>query len=133
MAHLSIEYSANLENQLDMAAFCEVARAAMVATGTFPLAGIRVRAFCADHTAIGDGGNDLAFADMILRMAKGRDEAVRMAAVEAVYGALENWLRPQLTMPFALSLEFLEINYPFAEKRMNTIRPALLARGAENV
>jgi 5-carboxymethyl-2-hydroxymuconate isomerase len=66
-------------------------------------------------------------------MGKGRDEATRLQVVEAVYAALENWVRPQITMPFALSLELVEINYPFAEKRLNTIRPALLARGAENV
>lgn len=133
MAHLSIEYSENLGRKVDMAAFCEIARKAMAATGTFPLAGIRVRAFCADHVAIGDGGDDLAFADLILRMGKGRDEATRLEAVEAIYAALEGFLRPQITMPFALSLELVEINYPFAEKRLNTIRPALQARGAENV
>ena len=133
MAHLSIEYSENLGRQVDMAAFCEVARQAMAGSGTFPLAGVRVRAYCADHVAIGDGGDGLAFADLILRMGKGRDEATRLQVVEAVYAALENWVRPQITMPFALSLELVEINYPFAEKRLNTIRPALLARGAENV
>lgn len=133
MAHLSIEYSANLETAVDMAAFCEVARAAMVATGTFPMAGIRVRAFRADHVAIGDGSPEMAFADMVLRMGPGRDDAAKAAAIEAVYGALERWLEGRLDMPFALSLELLELNYPFAEKRLNTIRPALKARGAENV
>ncbi|MCB1368517.1 MAG: 5-carboxymethyl-2-hydroxymuconate isomerase [Rhodobacteraceae bacterium] len=133
MAHLSIEYSANLEPAIDMAAFCEVARAAMAATGTFPVAGIRVRAFRADHVAIGDGGADLGFADMVLRMGRGRDEATRLAATEAIYAAMERWLDGRLDMPFALSLEVLELNYPFAEKRLNTIRAALLARGTENV
>ena len=132
MAHLSIEYSANLDEAIDMGAFCEVARGAMVETGIFPVAGIRVRAFRADHVAIGDGGNDLAFADMVLRMGPGRTPEARKAAVDAVYGALEAWLAPQLSMPFALSLEILELNYPFAEKRMNTIRAALIARGVEN-
>jgi len=133
MAHLSIEYSANLGSAVDMAAFCEVARAAMAACGSFPLAGIRVRAFCANHVAIGDGGDDLAFADMVLRMGPGRDEATRMAALEAVYGALERWLDGQVAMPFALSLEVLELNYPFAEKRLNTIRATLKSRGNTNV
>lgn len=133
MAHLSIEYSPNLEDQLDMAAYCEVARLAMVGTGAFPLAGIRVRAFRADFAAIGDGGDDLSFADMVLRMAPGRDEAMRKVVVESVYSALENWVAGKLSSPFALSLELVEINYPFAEKRLNTIRPALQARGNENV
>jgi 5-carboxymethyl-2-hydroxymuconate isomerase len=132
MAHLSIEYSANLGDAIDMAALCELARSAMVETGIFPIAGIRVRAFRADHSSVGDGGSDLAFADMVLRMGPGRSPEARLKAVEAVYGALEAWLQPQVTMPFALSLEILELNYPFAEKRMNTIRAALIARGVEN-
>lgn len=133
MAHLSIEYSANLEPAIDMAAFCDIARAAMLDTGAFPMAGIRVRAFRADHASIGDGSADLGFADMVLRMGPGRDEATRLAVVEAVYSALENWLDGRLDIPFALSLELLELNYPFAQKRLNSIRPALEARGNENV
>ncbi|MCA8869887.1 MAG: 5-carboxymethyl-2-hydroxymuconate isomerase [Rhodobacteraceae bacterium] len=133
MAHLSIEYSANLGNTLDMSAFCEVARRAMAETGIFPLAGIRVRAIACDHTAIGDGSDGLAFAAMIMRMGKGRSEAARLAALEAVYAAVENWCKGRVNLPFALSLEILEINAPFAEKRLNTIRPALQAKGIENV
>jgi len=133
VAHLSIEYSANLEADVDMAAFCDVARRAMLDSGLFPMAGIRVRAFRADHVSVGDGGADLAFADMVLRLGKGRAEAEWKTAVEAVYSALENWVKDRVKMPFALSLELLEINYPFAEKRLNTYRPALKARGNENV
>ena len=133
MAHLSIEYSANLETEVDMSAFCEVARKSMVDLGVFPLAGIRVRSFRANHSAIGDGSPDLAFADMVLRMGPGRDEETRRNVVETIYVALENWLKPQISTPFALSLEVLELNYPFAEKRMNSIRAALIERGNENV
>lgn len=116
-----------------MAAFCDVARRAMLDSGLFPIAGIRVRAFRADHVSVGDGGEDLAFADMVLRLGKGRTPADWSAAVEAVYGALESWLADKVTMPFALSLELLEINYPYAEKRLNTYRPVLKARGAADV
>lgn len=132
MAHLSIEYSSNLDTALDMTAFCEVARRAMADTGLFPPAGIRVRAFRADHVAIGDGGDDLAFADLLLRMGPGRSDDQRRQAVEAIYGAIENWLEGRIDMPFALSLELRQLNYPFAEKRLNTIRPALVARGVTN-
>jgi len=133
VAHLSIEYSANLETQVDMAEFCDVARCAMLQSGIFPMAGIRVRAFRADHVSVGDGGDDLAFADMVLRLGKGRQTGEWQAAVAAVYSALEIWLEGKVSLPFALSLELLEINYPFAEKRLNTYRPALKARGNENV
>jgi len=136
MAHLTIEYSANLETAVDMQAFCELARQAMAESGLMPLAGIRVRAFRAEHTAVADGDPANAFADMVLRMGPGRSEDQRMQVLELVYGRLETWLESRLAhidMPFALSLEILELNYPFAEKRMNTIRTALMAKGMKNV
>ena len=133
MAHLSIEYSENLEGDVDMAEFCNVARQAMVDCGAFPMAGIRVRAFRATHCSIGDGGADLSFADLVLRMGPGRDDSARLTIRDAIYSSLESWLEGRITRPFALSLEILELNYPFAEKRLNTIRPALIARGNENV
>lgn len=133
MAHLSIEYSRNLAPDLDMDAFCDRARRAMIDTGIFPIAGIRVRAFAADHVSIANGDADLGFADCLLRMGPGRSEEARATAVEEIYAALEKFVEGKLSIPFALSLEVIELNYPFAEKRMNTIRPALNARGENNV
>ncbi|MFT4715528.1 MAG: 5-carboxymethyl-2-hydroxymuconate isomerase [Paracoccaceae bacterium] len=133
MAHLTIEYSRALDHQVDMSAFCNAARTAMVSAGVFPLAGIRVRAFSADHQSLGDGGEDLTFIDMILRMGQGRDAAVRAQVLKTVYDTLADWCDGELTTPFAMSLEILEINAEFSEKRLNTIRPRLVARGAKNV
>lgn len=133
MAHLTIEYSANLEDKIDMAVFCDVARVAMVNSGTFALAGIRVRAYRADHVSIGDGSDDLAFADLVLRMGAGRNEATRLSILNAIYDALETWLTGRLNSPFALSLEAVDLNAPFTVKRLNTIRPALRAKGCKNV
>ena len=133
MAHLSIEYSNNLDDQVDMSEFCEVARKIMVKTKVFPLAGIRVRAFRADHTAIGDGGQDLAFADLTLRMGQGRSLELRQNVLQELYNTLADWCAGQVSIPFALSLEILEIDPAFSKKNLNTIRPALTARGALNV
>ena len=47
MAHLKIEYSAGVEAHI--AALCAGGHAAMIAAGIFPVAGIRVRAYRADH------------------------------------------------------------------------------------
>ncbi len=132
MAHLTIEYSANLDAVLDMSEFCEIARRAMQELACFPLAGIRVRALRADDFAVGDGGDELAFADMVLRMGKGRSHELRVLIVETLYSALEEWIEGKIDQPFALSLELLELNSPFTEKRLNTIRPALRGRGYDD-
>lgn len=125
VAHLSIEYSANLEPDIDMAVFCDVARQAMVKTEIFPVAGIRVRAFRADHASLANGDKMHGFIDMILRMGPGREKNARLSAMESIYAALEEMVKEKINQPVALTLEIQEINYPFAEKRLNTIRTAL--------
>jgi len=54
MPHIRVEYSQSAEG-VDIAALCVVLRDAAVATGVFPVAGTRVRAFCADHVVIATG------------------------------------------------------------------------------
>ena len=75
MAHLSFEYSANLEPVLDFQAFCDVMRDTMRDSGVFPLGGIRVRGTRVDVCAVADGDPHLGFVDMTVRMGQGRDAA----------------------------------------------------------
>jgi 5-carboxymethyl-2-hydroxymuconate isomerase len=129
MAHLSFEYSANLEPALDMQALCDAMRDAMRDSGVFPLGGIRVRGTRVDVCSIASGEANLAFIDMVLRMGQGRDEAVRVQVTDEIYTAAESWLRGKLgEMPFALSLEVMEIDASFAEKRFNTLHAFLTAK-----
>jgi 5-carboxymethyl-2-hydroxymuconate isomerase len=129
MAHLSFEYSANLEPALDMQALCDAMRDAMRDSGVFPLGGIRVRGTRVDVCSIASGEANLAFIDMVLRMGQGRDEAVRVQVTDEIYTAAESWLRGRLgEMPFALSLEVMEIDASFAEKRFNTLHAFLTAK-----
>ena len=44
MPHLIVDYSANLDAEIDMQAFCEHLRAVAVEIEAFPAAGVRVRA-----------------------------------------------------------------------------------------
>ena len=132
MAHLSFEYSANLEAALDMQCFCDRLRDAMRDTGVFPLGGIRVRGTRVDVSTVASGAPGLAFIDMTLRMGMGRDEDVRVAVTQAIYDAAESWLKPRIDdHPFALSLEVMEIQSRFSEKRYNTIHEVVKSGEAE--
>ena len=75
MPHFTIEYSANLDDRVDMGAVVELVRKAAVETGIFPLGGIRVRAIRCEHYAIADGRPNFGFLDMVLRLGEGRDLA----------------------------------------------------------
>ena len=131
MAHLSFEYSANLEADLDLKAYCDHLRDAMRDSGVFPLGGIRVRGTRVDVGTVASGEDAIGFIDMTLRMGMGRDEDARASVTEAVYAAAEAWLKPQIgNRPFALSLEVMEIEARFSEKRFNTIHKFLTESGA---
>ena len=130
MAHISFEYSANLESDVDMSVFCAILRDAMLDSGVFPLGVIRVRGTRVDAHSLANGDSEISFIDMILRMGQGRDQTTRERVVEDVYAAAENWLKPIIgDCPFALSLEVIEIEKTMSEKRFNNLHSYLATQG----
>jgi len=127
MPHFTIEYSANLDERLDMGKVVEVVRKAAVETGIFPLGGIRVRAIRCEHYAIADGRGDYGFLDMVLRLGEGRDLATRKKAGEHIYRALSQHLDPVFSASkFALSFD-MQINDKETSWKRNNIHEALKA------
>jgi len=125
MPHFTIEYSANLDAVVDMGEVVEVVRKAAVATGIFPLGGIRVRAVRCEHYAIADGNPDLGFLDMVLRLGEGRDLATRKKAGTHIFGALSAYLDPVFAQSkFALSFD-MQINDKDTSWKRNNIHEAL--------
>lgn len=126
MPHLTVEYSANLEEDVDMVSFCALMRDAMVATGIFPLGGIRVRAFPCHTYVIADGTPEFAYLNMMCRVGHGRDEDTRLRAADQLYTAAEDFLKLSIgERPCALSLDFAELDPVTSLKRFNTIHAAL--------
>lgn len=127
MPHFTIEYSANLDDQIDMAKAVETVRKAAVETGIFPLGGIRVRAVRCEHYAIGDGNPDFAFLGMLLRLGEGRDLKARKEAGEHIFRALSAYLDPVFAKrKFALSFD-MQINDKETSWKRNNIHEALKA------
>ncbi|MGY3528748.1 5-carboxymethyl-2-hydroxymuconate isomerase [Bradyrhizobium sp. USDA 4452] len=125
MPHFTIEYSANLDDLVDMGATVELVRKAAVETGIFPLGGIRVRAIRCEHYAIGDGRKTYGFLDMVLRLGEGRDLATRKKAGEHIFQALSAHLDPVFAKAkFALSFD-MQINDKETSWKRNNIHDAL--------
>jgi 5-carboxymethyl-2-hydroxymuconate isomerase len=130
MPHFTIEYSANLDQSVDIAKVVEVVRKAAVETGIFPLGGIRVRAIRCEHYAIADGSPDFGFLDMVLRLGEGRDLATRKTAGEHIFKALSSHLDPVFAQSkFALSFD-MQINDKDTSWKRNDIHDALKAGAA---
>jgi 5-carboxymethyl-2-hydroxymuconate isomerase len=127
MPHFTLEYSGNLDALLDMGKIVEVVRKAAVETGIFPLGGIRVRAVRCEHYAIADGGADLGFLAMVLRLGEGRDLATRKKAGEHIFKALSAHLDPVFAnSKFALSFD-IQVNDKETSWKRNNIHDVLKA------
>ncbi|MFV1440399.1 5-carboxymethyl-2-hydroxymuconate isomerase [Phaeobacter sp. JH20_36] len=117
MPHFQIEYSANLEDVLDISALCEAIRAEAAAIDTFPIAGIRVRALRVDHVAIADGNPDHGFIDLSIRLREGRSDTVKQDATARIFAVLRNFVAPAMDRhSIALSAEMRDINAALSPK-----------------
>lgn len=125
MPHLILEYSANLEDALDMGGLCEAIRAEAARIDTFPLAGVRVRAIAVDHYAIADGNPKHGFIDISVRLRAGRPDEVKADAAARVFEAARGFVAPVMEKrSIALSLEMRDID-PVLSHKAGTIRDHL--------
>lgn len=117
MPHFQLEYSANLEQVIDMAALCEALRAEAAQIDTFPMPGIRVRATRIDHYAIADGNAAHGFIDLSVRLRAGRSQCVKHEAIERIFAALKHFAAPAMaTHSIALSAEMRDIDASLSPK-----------------
>ncbi len=120
MAHIMIEYSAGLGGRLDLPAFLAAVHEAALATGVFPIGGIRTRAYAAESYIIADGHPDNAFIHLSLKVGHGRDLQTRKKASAAIFEAACRHLAPLFeTLPLGISLEMQEIDPELTYKRNN--------------
>jgi 5-carboxymethyl-2-hydroxymuconate isomerase len=123
MPHLTVEYSANIEAHI--AGLCHALRDVMLESGLFEIGAIRVRARACAHYAIADELPENAFADLILRIGKGRSDQEKIAVGKALTACAETHFAALLARPyFALTLEVQEISPQFSWKT-NAIHPRL--------
>ena len=129
MPHQIVEYSANLEDVIDIDALLACVHEAALGTGVFPLAGLRTRASRRDHYRIADGHPDNAFVHVLLRIRFGRSLADRERAADTVSSALFDFLDPvSQSRPLAISLDIQDID-AHTNRKSNNLRNYLLSRG----
>lgn len=122
MPHFYVDYSANMEKRIDIAAFCDLLRRAGIETGIFPAAGIRVRAFRADHVSIADGDTGHGYVHLMIRLRGGRSLDTRKAAAQHVFEAARAFLEPAMSrQSIAFSMELVDID-PELSPKCGTIR-----------
>jgi 5-carboxymethyl-2-hydroxymuconate isomerase len=135
MAHIIIEHSANLGGRLDVARLVRAVHAAALATGIFPIGGIRTRAYETRTYCIADDHPDNGFVHLSIRVGHGRDLATRRAACQRIFEAACAQLEPLFqSVPLGLSVEMQELDpqlsfkknnlHEYVKRRETTDRPA---------
>lgn len=112
MPHFIVEYANNLPaDELDIDGLLQALCSTAVATGLFPEAGLRARAYRADHQRVGTGDPDNGFVHVTMNVGKGRDLADRQSAGEHLFDCLKQHTAELMSQrKIALSFEMREID-----------------------
>ena len=122
MPHFQIDYSANLEERLNIRELCETIRDVAAKTGVFPFAGIGIRATACTHVVMADGSPDHAFLDMSVRLRGGRNMEDKKRATAEIFAAMEAFCAEVMASSSQmLSMEMRDID-PELSPKASSIR-----------
>jgi 5-carboxymethyl-2-hydroxymuconate isomerase len=128
MPHLIVAYSSNLEPAVDMAALLRVVHAAALATGVFPIGGLRTRAERHEHYVIADGHADNGFIHVQARIGTGRTPEVRQTAAAQIFAAVTGATAGVFaSRPLGITLEMVEID-PVGSLKHNNLHEIVARR-----
>jgi 5-carboxymethyl-2-hydroxymuconate isomerase len=117
MPHMTVEYSANIEEKVRIDGFLKVLHEAAVSTGIAELAGFRTRAERRDQYRIADADPANCFVAITMRVARGRPAEDLKNLLDTVTTAATEYLEPVFSStPISFSCEVQEI---IPEMRVN--------------
>ncbi len=121
MPHIIAEYSANLEDRLDVGALVADLHQAAIDSAVAELAGIRTRAARREHFRVADGDPANGFVHIVARLRIGRSEEQRRKLGQMLFDAADKRLAAAYTThPIGLTVEIHEIDQ--LTFRRNTLR-----------
>lgn len=120
MPHLILEYSANIEARLDLGALLDRLHRTATGSGMFPLGGIRIRAYRAEHYRVADCAPENAFVHVTAIVGAGRPLDRRAEVSRLLFDALCDELEPlQAASPLAISFNMREFDSVLNLKKNN--------------
>ncbi len=131
MPHQVIEYSANLDDSLDIDGLVGALHETAVSIDALPTGGIRTRAARREVFRIADGHPDNTFINVTLRIAEGRPLDVQKATGQKLFDELNRYVAEiYKSRPIALSFEIQEIK-PDTRWKQSNIREYMASRSGK--
>ncbi len=128
MPHFIMEYSRNIESELDVPALLKIVNETAVDTGVFPLGGIRSRAVCHREYRVADGDPENAFIYFTVKVGRGREPDVLHEACETIFVAITEFLQPLYdTRAISIGFDVIELDTVYSGKK-NNIHEKLASR-----
>lgn len=120
MPHITIDYSANLSDELEVQQLVDAVHQAAIDSGVFPIGGVRTRAEKREYYAVADSEPTNAFVAAQARIGAGRDADVKKAMGQAIFRAMCDALEPIYKVrPLAISFDISEIDDDLSFKKNN--------------
>ena len=120
MPHQTIEYSANLEEHVNIEALVRTLHETAAGIDALPVGGLRTRAVARAHYCIADGHPDNQFVNIVLRIAPGRPPETKRAAGELLFRTACDFLSQTYEeSPLAISFEIQELDAEYRWKQNN--------------
>lgn len=112
MAHVIVEYTANIRAEADLPALLRTINETLIAQdGVFPVGGIRSRGVELSDYRMADGAADYAFVHVTLKIGAGRDPATKKRACDALFEAIKaHFAELYARRLLALSMELYEFD-----------------------
>ena len=128
MPHFIVEYSANLEQELDLPELLKVLNDTAVSTGVFPLGGIRSRAIRCDYFRVAEGDPENGFIHLTAKVGSGRPIEILQEAGDTVFQAFTDFLEPVFSTRYlSIGFELTEL-HPVLNYKKNNIHEKLKAK-----
>ena len=132
LPHLIVEYSANVEGAIELDSLLDKLYAEAIESGIFPLGGIRVRAFRADHYRIADCHPDNAYVHVTALVGHGRPLDLRQRVSEQLFATLCAHLEGLFDRsPLAISFNMREFD-PVLNLKKNNLHEHVERRKSDN-
>lgn len=121
MPHFIMEYSANLDDDLDIPALFEKLNETAIATGVFPIGGIRSRAVRCEHFRVGEGDPNNCFIHLTSKVGSGRTPETLKDAADKIFAVFTAELQPIFEKRYlSIGFEMQEL-HPVLNYKKNNI------------
>ncbi|MCG9659898.1 5-carboxymethyl-2-hydroxymuconate Delta-isomerase [Vibrio mediterranei] len=128
MPHFIMEFSPNIEKDVDIPELMKVIHREAIATGVFPEGGIRTRAVKSDYYLIADEDPENRFVHLTAKVGTGRDLDVRRKAAEQIFAVFSAYLKPVFEQRYlSIGFEMIEL-HPELNFKKNNIHQKLTSQ-----